>query len=178
MLVFLDTEFTDLAKPELLSLGLVAFNGLEHYGELDLTSDVGQARLEASSEFVRQVVLPQWGAVRGSAFPEPELGRRAAEFLLGLASRLSPADGPLTVAFDYDVDFRLLEEAIGNAELLARVRDARIAPLNVGPLAGNMTGDYEAQECLRSLEHRGIGRHHALADALALRAAYLGGKRA
>jgi hypothetical protein len=36
MLVFLDTEFTDLAKPELLSLGLVAINGLEHYGELDL----------------------------------------------------------------------------------------------------------------------------------------------
>ena len=58
MLVFLDTEFTDLMKPELLSLGMMALNGLEHYGELDLATDVGQACVKVSCQFVREVVLP------------------------------------------------------------------------------------------------------------------------
>ena len=177
MLVFLDTEFTDLAKPELLSLGMVSLNGLEHYSELDLATDVGQARCKVASEFVRDVVLPQWGAVRGSACTELELGRRAGEFLLRLASRLTAADGPLTVGFDYEVDFRLLEDAISKAGLIDQVRDARIATLNVGSLTDSLVSDYEAEECLRSLAHRGIDRHHSLADALALRAAYLGATR-
>jgi hypothetical protein len=178
MLIFLDTEFTDLAKPELLSLGMVALNGLEHYGELDLATDVGQARRKAASEFVREVVLPQWGVVRGCACTEIELGRRAGEFLLRLASRISPADGPLTVAFDYEVDFRLLQGVLQQAGLIVKVRDAGITPLDIGSLTDSMTGDYESEECFRSLVHRGIGRHHSLADALALRAAYLGVKRA
>jgi hypothetical protein len=177
MLVFLDTEFTDLAKPELLSLGMVALNGLEHYGELDLATDLGQARVKASTEFVREVVLPQWGAVRGCAYAELELGRRAGEFLLKLAGRLSAADAPLTVAFTSDIDFRLLEDVLRRAGLIVKVRDARITPLNISSLTDTMTGDYESEECFRSLVHRGIGRHHSLADALALRAAYLGVKR-
>jgi len=53
MLVFLDTEFTDLLNPELLSLGLVTLDGREHYAELDLTTDAGKARVKASSAFVQ-----------------------------------------------------------------------------------------------------------------------------
>ena len=34
MLVFLDTEFTDLLNPELLSLGLATLDGREFYAEL------------------------------------------------------------------------------------------------------------------------------------------------
>lgn len=41
MLIFLDTEFTDLLNPELLSLGLVTLDGREHYGELDLSTETG-----------------------------------------------------------------------------------------------------------------------------------------
>ena len=33
MLVFLDTEFTDFAKPDLISLALVAEDGREFYAE-------------------------------------------------------------------------------------------------------------------------------------------------
>ena len=33
MLVFLDTEFTDLLNPELLSLGLATLDGREFYAE-------------------------------------------------------------------------------------------------------------------------------------------------
>lgn len=51
MLVFLDTEFTDILNPELLSLGLVTLDGREHYAELDLTTDAGKARVDSSSDF-------------------------------------------------------------------------------------------------------------------------------
>jgi hypothetical protein len=52
MLVSLDTEFTDLLNPELLSLELVILDGREHNAELDLTTDTGKARVKASSAFV------------------------------------------------------------------------------------------------------------------------------
>jgi hypothetical protein len=62
MLLFLDTEFTYLLHPELLSLGLVTLDGREHYGEIDLTTKTGQARVKASSDFVRYSgVLDMWG---------------------------------------------------------------------------------------------------------------------
>lgn len=60
-IVFLDTEFTDLLDPELLSIGLVTLTrqeGLaEFYVELDLGTAIGQARREASSDFVRDGVF-------------------------------------------------------------------------------------------------------------------------
>ncbi len=171
VIAFLDTEFTDLLDPKLLSIGMVALNGLEHYGELDLTSGEGQVRLKAFSEFVRQVVLPMWGAVRHCAGTPWELGRGAGEFLLDRASSYPP-ESRLTVAFDYDVDFFLLEQAIRDAGLWDQVKD-RIEPLNIDRLTGTLTGELESEECFRSLARRGIGRHHALADALALRAAYV-----
>jgi len=59
---FLDTEFTDLVHPELLSLGLVTLDGREHYTELDLSTHIGQARRRALSAFVRlDGVLDTWG---------------------------------------------------------------------------------------------------------------------
>ena len=39
-IVFLDTEFTDLPRPELLSADLVAVDGRECYVELDLKTDL------------------------------------------------------------------------------------------------------------------------------------------
>ena len=64
MIVFIDAEFTDLLHPELLSIGLVAMDGREHYVELDLTTVDGQARVKASSDFVRYGgILDMWGMV-------------------------------------------------------------------------------------------------------------------
>lgn len=57
MIVFLDTEFASLDKPELRSLGLVTLDGREHYVELDLETDTGRARRRASSDFVIYGVL-------------------------------------------------------------------------------------------------------------------------
>ena len=52
MLIFLDTEFTDFARPDLISLALVSEDGREFYAE---RTDYDPERC---SEFVRETVLP------------------------------------------------------------------------------------------------------------------------
>ncbi|MCZ8132571.1 MAG: hypothetical protein O9284_14900 [Steroidobacteraceae bacterium] len=56
MPIFIDTEFTDLRAPQLISLGLVAEDGREFYAErCDLPVD-------ACTPFVERKVLPLLGA--------------------------------------------------------------------------------------------------------------------
>jgi hypothetical protein len=178
MLIFLDTEFTDLLNPELLSLGLVTLDGREHYAELDLTTDLGKARVKASSDFVRYGgVLDFWGLVAGATGTEWEMGRRTGEWLLGLAAE---SGKQIEVAFDYSMDYELLEYAIRDAGLWEQVREV-VLPVNVNSITGTITGELAAEECFRALGQRGgrgLKRHHALADALALRAAYIDVKAA
>lgn len=173
MIVFLASEFTDLLDPQLLSLGLVAMDGREHYGELDLKTDVGQARVKASSDFVRSSgVLDMWGKVPGAIGTECELGRRTGKWLLGLAAE---AQGKVEIAFDDSTDLQLLEYSVLDAGLWDQVREC-VLPLNIDVLRVSIHGERAAEECYRALSKRGIGRHHSLADALALRAAYAAGK--
>ncbi len=178
MIVFLDTEFTDLLNPELLSLGLVTLDGRELYAELDLTTDIGKARLKASSDFVRYGgVLDFWGLVPGATGTEWEMGRRTGEWLLGLAAEFGTK---VEVAFDYGMDYELLEYAVRDAGLWDQVREV-VIPVNVNSITGTITGELAAEECFRELGKRcgrGLKRHHALADALALRAAYIDVKAA
>ena len=170
MLVFLDTEFTDLLQPQLLSLGLAALDGRELYAELDLATDIGKARVKAATEFVRDGgVLDQWGMVPEAACTDWEIGRRAGEWLVGLAVESS---SNVEVAFDYSTDFMLLEAAVRNAGLWDQVREV-VRPVNVNAITGTIHGEMAAEACFRELSKRGIKRHHALADALALRAAYI-----
>ena len=172
MLVFLDTEFTDLLNPELLSLGLVTLDGREHYAELDLTTDAGKARVKASSAFVQSGIFDMWGLVTGATGTECEMGRRTGEWLLGLAAEFGTK---FEVAFDYGMDYELMEYAIRDAGLWDQVREV-VIPVNVNSITGTITGEMAAEECFRELgkrSGRGLKRHHALADALALRAAYI-----
>lgn len=46
-------------------------------------------------------------------------------------------------------------------------------PINTASITGGAEGELVAQACYREIDRRGLQRHHALADALALRAAYL-----
>ncbi|MDP1740977.1 hypothetical protein [Polaromonas sp.] len=170
MIVFLDIEFTDLLDPQLLSLGLADLEGHEFYAELDLESAIGKARLKTSSEFVRyNGVIDQWGLVSGASGTEWEMGRRAGEWILGLATGTGRS---IEIAFDYSMDYELLEYAIRDAGLWEQVREV-VIPRNIDAISGTITGELAAEECYRSLKTRGLARHHALADALALRAAYL-----
>lgn len=171
----LDAEFTHLLHPELLSLGLVTLDGREHYVELDLTSDIGQARKKASSDVVRYGgVLDMWGRVLGATVTEWEMGRRTGEWLLGLAAESGTR---LEVAFDYSMDFELMEYVIRDSGFWDRVREV-VWPVNVGKLTGTIIGELAAEESYREAGKRGLSRHHALADALALRRAYMAVKAA
>ena len=171
--VFLDTEFTDLVNAELLSIGMATRDGRhEFYSELDLNSETGKARQAKSSDFVKYGVLEYWGQIPGAACTELEMGRRAGEWLLKIAS---DSRKPLTIAFDYQMDYELLEYAIRDADLWDRVREV-VVPLKVNEVTDAITGELAAEFCYEQLSNpggRGLHRHHALADALALRAAYV-----
>lgn len=167
---FLDCEFTDLLHAELLSLGLVSLEGEEHYAELDMNTDIGRARKSASSDFVRYGgVLDMWGRVEGAAGTEWEMGRRKGEWFLLPAGESGER---VAVAFDHSIDFELLEYCIRNSGLWDRVREV-VWPVNVDKLTGTITGELAAEESYRETSRRGLTRHHALGDALALRRAYI-----
>lgn len=173
MIVFLDTEFTDLRSPLLLSLGLVTLDGREHYVELDLASDAGLAARKVASYFVlNDGVLDQWGHIPGATSSAWEMGRRTGEWLLRLARESGTR---VEVAFDYDTDFQLMESAIRDSGLWDQVREV-VVPVNVGPLTGSPEGEIAADGAFIELNRRGLWRHHALADAGALRAAYIAAK--
>ena len=168
MIVFIDAEFTDLQRPTLLSLGFVTLDGRELDVELDLATEVGLARKKASSEFVRDQVLDQWGLVPGAECSYEEMGRRTAEWLLVLAQESGTR---IDVTFDYPADFGLLELAIRDSGLWERVRGV-VNPVNIGDLVASFDADLAAEAAFDELKERGLARHHALADALALRAAF------
>lgn len=167
-LVYLDSEFTDLLAPELLSLGLVSANGDEHYVELDLDDPGSAATLRRTSDFVRHCgVLEQWGRVPGSAATREQMGLRTARWMVEQAARLGQ---PVLIAFDYAPDYELLEYLLRDAGQWDAVRDV-IRPLNVDELANRFDGLLGAEAAYEAVKRRGLERHHALADAHALRAA-------
>ena len=169
MIVFLDVEMTDLTpQGQLLSVGMVTADGREFYVEVDRSHPAGDQLARRGSDFVQDQVLTQWGLVPNAASEPWEMGRRCADWLLELAPQ---AQGRIEIAYDYDGDFALLKAAIAGA---ARWRELRnlVVPINVNPLTSSVTGELAAEEVWREVNHRGLWRHHALADALALRGAY------
>ena len=111
------------------------------------------------------------GLVTGAKSTLWEMGRRTGEWLLNIARN---ASGHIEVAYDYSTDYELMEYAIRDAGLWQQVREV-IQPVNVNKITGTIHGELAAEECFRDLlmrGGRGLGRHHALADALALKASY------
>lgn len=168
MIVFIDAEFTDLQRPDLLSLGLVAIDGRELYVELDLASEVGLASKKRSTEFVHDHVLNQWGLVPGAACSYSDMGRRTGEWLIGVAQ---DSGTRVEVAFDYSPDFDLLKLAIRDSGLWKRVAEV-VNPINIGDLVAGFDADLASEAAFKELKARGLARHHALADALALRESF------
>jgi hypothetical protein len=167
-LIYLDTEFTDLLAPELLSLGMVSAAGDELYVELELCDPGSAATLRSASDFVRHNgVLEQWGRVPGATASRTEMGERTARWLLELTTRLGQ---PATIAFDYAADYELLEYLLRDAGHWRSVREV-VRPLNVDDLANRFDGALGADAAYQALRKRGLERHHALAGAHALRAA-------
>jgi hypothetical protein len=159
MKVFIDAEFTSLNASDLLSIGLVADDGRECYVEL-----VADGR--HVNDFVRRRVLPQLGLMPARADNRQELGRLVGEWLLGLGQ------SSIDVVYDYHADFEWLEDALRSAGLWARLSSV-LLPHKVAYLVRQPHSD-EAMDSSWNASARanGIARHHALADARALRAGY------
>lgn len=170
MHVVLGTKLADLAAPQMLSQGLIAHDVREHYVELDVASETARARRRASRDFVRfDGVLNLWDRVPSRTWSPRDVGRRAGEWLLGLAGECGMR---IAVLFGYATDYALLESAIRDSEILGRARDV-VRPIDIGPLAGSPEGEDAADEHFRTLSNKGLARHHALANAGTRRAAYV-----
>ena len=158
-LIFLDTEFSALPnsdplvgylpKPKLISLGLVTENGESFYAEsTDFT-------VRFCSEFVRHNVLP---ILTGPRLQPLELGAALNRFL-------SAQPPNSQIACDYYLDFELLLHAL-NWKLPPNILTDHS---NLAWL-GDDDGAIAASERFFS---QGRARHHALADAEALRLSWL-----
>lgn len=159
-IVFFDTEFTDLHEPELLSVGIVTDACQELYVER-LDADLEQR----SSEFVKDTVLPMFGLVCGArAVSYVELATRTCDFLLGL-------DGPVRLIYDYSTDRELLEHALARAPRWPELHERVSWEFAPAAVYDSDVGASAMERVWREEEAHGLGRHHALSDARALRAA-------
>jgi len=171
-IICLDTEFTDLRAPELLSLGLTSGSGAEHYAELDREDPANAGVISRCSDFVcHGDVLTQWGSVPNRAGTYVQMAQRAADWLTREARRIKARSGqPAYVAFDYAPDFELLVKLLQDHDHWSRVQPF-VEPLNVNELTCRLDCALAADAAFQALRRRGLARHHALADAISLRAA-------
>jgi 3' exoribonuclease, RNase T-like len=142
MRVFVDCEFTDFIDCDLISIGLVADDGREFYGERSDYDD------SSCSAFVREAVLPQLGQYPGRVFTREAL--RSA-----LLAWLGQFDGGFFCA-DYVGDWDLLIDLLGDV------------PAGWQGVLVSQLIDYNRLEAYFAENQ---GRHHALVDARALRQA-------
>ena len=100
MLVFIDTEFTDFAMPELISLCMVGELGEECYIEVPFA----RARC---SDFVREVVIPQLGNDPHAFCETTDLRARILKWL----QIIKQADS-IQICYDSEYDWRLFVQAL------------------------------------------------------------------
>lgn len=157
--VFLDTEFTDRSNPKLISLGLVDLSGSRTL-YVELTDTYGR---EDCSPFVRAEVLPllAGGEARMTA---PQCRQELVKWIEAFGV-------PVRIVADYlEYDIYLLRALLGDAW-----------PTNLEPSGFRFdSSDYPSiQQSLieaRMNYYREVPsrhEHHALHDALALRASWM-----
>lgn len=144
--VFIDSEFTSLSAPQLISIGAVATDATAFYAELQGWEP------ERASDFVREVVMP---LLDGDAVPLA-MGADA----LGAWLEARAQSTATTIISDSGFDRWALAELFGREDLPPNV-EWRRAPVAYEHL----------DEVTRQL---GLRRHHALDDARALRYVVLG----
>lgn len=160
--VFLDTEFVETdGQYAFISVGLVSGQGHEFYAELPV-AEADKLLAKHPNDFVRTSVVRQLGAVQGVLWSE--LPMHLAQWLEGLGT------ASVEVVYDFSADFLLIEQMQAR---LGRMLGVTLIPSHVGYLLEDVDGESAATHCWRALASvRGIDRHHALADAYALRARF------
>ena len=139
---FIDTEFTDFRRCQLISVAVVGENGDEFYGE---RTDFDPA---LCSDFVRAVVLPQLGQFGARAMPFDRLREELRAWLVDI-----PGDAGPVLCYDYETDLNLFRFLLGG-------------PLPRGWRLENIAGRRDRERRAAYLARHG-GEHHALHDARA-----------
>jgi len=150
--VYLDTEFTKFARPQLISLALVAESGQEFYGE---STDFVKVQCSA---FVVENVLPllQGGDVAGSL---DDLRVKLVDWLATLPS-------PAEIISDFERDIELLLKLLGiSATEMGRCNIAELTVLD-GEFVKSESFNSALDDYFANVDSR---RHHSLVDARALR---------
>lgn len=163
--LYIDTEFTSLAHPEGLAIGIVTDDGREFYSEADLRTRLGGQLLKRCGSFVLDEAVSQF-RLRPQAIAEPaSIGTRLADWLIKLKVP------EFEVVYDYSTDYELFERWLQSAPAAHKV--PTLVPAHVGYLLDRADA-LSAQEASWSASEvtDGLRRHHALADARALRAAF------
>lgn len=152
MQVFIDTEFTDHARPDLISIGLAVVDSDDFYaGRTDY-------RREECSSFVVVEVIPLLGRVAGASCTAEELAGRLRNWFQALPE-------PAKVVFDYKVDWQRLQAAF---------RDELPANLTGHQLVDHKMFQHSAYKLGEVLTYTStLPEHQALADARALREGFL-----
>ena len=156
MRIFFDTEFTQFRDGELLSIGFVSEDDQEMVIEVH-----DQARHARASEFCKIAVIPQFGTLKANAVTTDAAAGEA------IANWLSQFSTPMTLCYDYKLDWRFFESALRAAGAWNRL-SPRLTAFNVADVA-NHDSCLQVQEDYL-LGRSSPGRHHALVDDLALRA--------
>lgn len=162
MKIYLDTEFVQTPDgPAFVSAAFLTDRGHQLYSELEPAAAL--ALLERHpNQFVRDRVIPQLGII--DSVPWPDLPTHFSAWLNVLG--VQEAD----VIYDYSVDYLLVERLL---ESWPSPLAVLLHPTHVGYLADDVDGKFAASTCWAAVESaKGIGQHHALADALALRAKF------
>lgn len=146
--VFVDTEFTDFVGRDLISIAFVCADGREFYGE---RSDYDQ---RACSDFVIREVLPQLGQDPRTILTREALAMSVAQWLKSFSGDTNPR-----LCFDYAGDWELLLELVGEVPSFWEAEKV------TQQISDELTNAYYA---------RHGGRHHALYDARANCAAFIG----
>ncbi|MBB3196885.1 hypothetical protein [Roseateles terrae] len=162
MRIFIDTEFIETTEgPCFISAAFLTDAGRQLYSEITVAEAEDLLR-HHPNPFVADQVLPQLGRVPG--VPWAEIGAHLLHWLDSLGA------DDVEIVYDYNVDFLLVEQllASSDAPLAATMRAA-----HVGYLLDDLEGKAAAESAWHALEAtHGIARHHALADAYALRARF------
>jgi hypothetical protein len=170
LIIFLDTEFTDLViEPQLLSVGMVAASPAtcEFYAEV-----TDRRRIHAASWFALDVVLPQFGKIAHASCSYATLGARLGVFIDRVIATRDSDEG-IEIAFSYDLDWELTERAMRDGGCGQRgAMTRKLTPKNVYGIVGFGAGKRAAEQYFTEESDAPISRHHSLCDARALRFAY------
>lgn len=135
MLIFLDTEFNNLADRKLISIGMVSEDGQHAFYR-----ELRDFDLDNCSPFVRTNVLPLLGHFHGAIVESAKLPEHVSQWIKTLPRSLS-------IACDSEWDWEIFSKLAGY------------------PLPKNISGRFDLRPLIdTTVFHKAVCRYHDLAD--------------